>query len=262
MNFLIPIDFSSNSIQAANFAFEHYPNASFHILHIVNVRQAGATLVIDINEEIKKANEKKMAKLELEINNTYPNHDLKFKVEIGLFSETIIEEIETTKADIIVLGTKGASGIDEILLGSNAYLAIKNSTIPLIIIPENYGLKAPTKVLIASDFEGNLSDKSVKPIIDFKEKFKAEIHVLHVADSEESDSVKLKINHLIDDMVDRFHIVEDDNIEDAISLYMTENDFDFLVLAPKYRGIIRNLFHQSVTKKISAKAKSPLFIIK
>ena len=262
MNILIPIDFSNNSIQAAKFGLTHYTEANITLLYIVSVRQAGATMVMDINQELRVLNLKKMEGMVEELKTSFPNAKLAGKVEVGLFSETVVEEIENTEADALILGTKGASGIDEVLLGSNAYLAIKNAPIPLIVLNESYGLKPPKKILLASDFEGDLSDKVVQSLIDFKDKFGAELHVIHISDSGRGDNVKLKINHLIDDIVDRFHVIVADNIEDEIVSYAIDNQYDFIALAPKYRGIIKNLFHQSVTKKISASAKTPLLIMK
>lgn len=262
MTILIPIDFSDNSLKAVNYALKHYGDANIKLLHIVNARQAGATIVIDINSDLQKFYQKRMVKTRAELEAKYPKAKIEGKVEIGLFSETIVEEIENCNADLIVLGTKGASGVDEILLGSNAYLAIKNSTIPLLIINPTHNLEAPKKLLFASDFEGDLKDNVVQHVLNFKNKFKADMHVIHVNHSGEGNDVKLKINHLIDDVVERFHVVNDENIENAIVDFAQKEEFDFIVLAPKNRGLIRSLFHKSVTKRICASAKTALFIIK
>ena len=262
MTILIPIDFSETSLKAAHFAMKHYADAKFKLLHIVNARQAGATMVVDINSDLQKFYQKRMIKVQAELEQKFPNVKIEGKVEIGLFSETIVEEIENCSADLLVLGTKGASGVDEILLGSNAYLAIKNATIPLLIINPSHPMVAPKKLLFASDFEGDLEDNVVQHVLNFKNKFKAEMHVIHVNTSGEGDDVKLKINHLIDNVVERFHIVNDENIENAIVEFAEKENFDFIVLAPKYRGIIRGLFHKSVTKRICASARTALFVIK
>lgn len=262
MTILIPIDFSENAIHAAKYALTHYPEASFYLLHIVNVRQAGATMAVNINNDLQKFYQNRMVKTQAELETLFPAASINIKVEIGLFSETIIEEIENCKADLLVIGTKGASSIDEVLLGSNAYLAIKIASIPLLVITASHSLEAPKKILFASDFEGDLSDKVVQPVLDFKNKFNIEMQVIHVTHSGEMEHVKMKINHLIDDAVSRFHVVNDENIENTIVEYAKENEFDFIVLAPKYRGMIKNLFHKSVTKKISASAKTALLILK
>ncbi|MFK8037061.1 MAG: universal stress protein [Crocinitomicaceae bacterium] len=262
MTILIPIDFSDSSIHAAKFALTHYPDAGFCLLHIVNARQAGSTILVDINEDLQKFFHERMVKTLAELEMLFTDTKIEGKVEVGFFSETLVEEIENSEANLVVIGTNGASSIDEILLGSNAYLAIKNSSIPLLVIPPNHSLATPKRILFTSDFEDDLADKVVQPILDFKNKFNADMHVLHVSHSGAEDDVKMKINHLIDDVVSRFHVVGEENVENTIVEYADEHEFDLIVLAPKSRGIIRGLFHQSTTKKVSAGMKTALFVIK
>ena len=131
-----------------------------------------------------------------------------------------------------------------------------------MVINAEHTMAPPTRLLFASDFEGDLEDKVVKPVLDFKNKFNAEMHVIHINHSGEGDDVKMKINNLIDKVVDRYHIVNDENIENAIVEFAQEEGVDFIVIAPKYRGVIAGLFHKSITKRISASARSALFILK
>ncbi|MDX1350764.1 MAG: universal stress protein, partial [Putridiphycobacter sp.] len=105
MTILIPIDFSETSLKAAHFAMKHYADAKFKLLHIVNARQAGATMVVDINSDLQKFYQKRMIKVQAELEQKFPNVKIEGKVEIGLFSETIVEEIENCSADLLVLGT-------------------------------------------------------------------------------------------------------------------------------------------------------------
>jgi len=262
MNLLIPIDFSKNALNAARFAFTNYPGSNFTLLNIVHSKQAGAIMAVNINQDLKVVHQGKMTKTIVDFKNDFQNLNITGKVEIGLFAETIIEEIENTSADIIVLGTNGSNRMDEVLFGSNAYLAIKNSSVPLIIIPENYDLKPPKKILLASDFEGNISNETAQPLLDFINRFGAEIHVLHISRPDQINKVKARINSTLDNEIHKFHIIASDDVINDIITYAKKHDFDFLALAPKYRGIIKNLFHKSVTKQVSALAKCPIFIMK
>ena len=85
MTILIPIDFSENSIHAARYAMTHYPEAAFTLLYIVNVRQAGATMVVDINGDLQKFYRKRMVKTIAELEGKFRKIKMEGKVEIGLF---------------------------------------------------------------------------------------------------------------------------------------------------------------------------------
>jgi nucleotide-binding universal stress UspA family protein len=60
---------------------------------------------------------------------------IKTVVKDGDFGEVILEVAEEMNIDIIVLGTHGRRGLDKILMGSVAEKVLRNSEIPMFIIP-------------------------------------------------------------------------------------------------------------------------------
>jgi nucleotide-binding universal stress UspA family protein len=63
------------------------------------------------------------------------NTPMKLKVLHGDIDNAILEEAENEKCEIIVVGTNGRRGLEEFLLGSTAHKLLKNSKIPIYIIP-------------------------------------------------------------------------------------------------------------------------------
>ena len=53
----------------------------------------------------------------------------------GDYAENILQTAKEVNADIIVVGTHSRKGLDKVLLGSIAEKVLRNSTIPLFIIP-------------------------------------------------------------------------------------------------------------------------------
>ena len=53
----------------------------------------------------------------------------------GRVAEAIVEQAKRWRADLIVMGTHGRRGMDRLLLGSNAELVIRNSTVPVLLVP-------------------------------------------------------------------------------------------------------------------------------
>jgi nucleotide-binding universal stress UspA family protein len=60
---------------------------------------------------------------------------IKTVVRDGDFGEVILEVAKEMNIDIIVLGTHGRRGLDKILMGSVAEKVLRNSQIPMFIIP-------------------------------------------------------------------------------------------------------------------------------
>lgn len=261
MNILLPTDFSDNAKKALNYAIACFPKANFTLLHIINIRQAGSTMVVDINKELKKVNQPKMDDLIHDLSHEFPNVKLKGLIEIGLFTQTIIEVVDTIKADLIILGTKGSTGLKEILIGSNAAAAIKNVMTPMIIVPENRKNIAPEKILLASDFssESQVIESNIIDVI--RDYFDAQLDLLHVFHSHDNmDSIGYSA--LIEKKELDVFVEKSEKIEEAILNFAHEKNYDLITLVPKDRGIIKNLFHHSVTKNLSMHSDIPLFIWK
>lgn len=261
MKILIPTDFSDNAKVALDYAIANFPKASFTLLHITYLQQAGATMVVDVNLELKEQGEKRMNAYVEELNKAFPDKNIKGKVEMGYFSETIIEELEVDDYDLLVLGTKGASGVKEVLIGSNTADAIKHVECKMIVVPHQTKIQPPKHILLSSDFTSESLKLEYKIIDGLRELFNAEIDLLHVFKSFERLE-DISYSDLMEKKEVDIHVLENDNVEETILEFAHENNFDMIALVPKNRGFIRNIFHHSVTKKISMHTDVPLFIWK
>ena len=261
MKILIPTDFSDNAKRALAYALVNFPNTSFTLLHITYIPQAGATMVVDVNLELKELAEKKMKTYIDELKEQNSHITIDGKVETGYFSETIIEKFEKGGYDLLVLGTKGASGLKEVLIGSNTADAIKHVDAKIIVVPENTQIKPPKRILLSSDFTSESLKLEYSIIDNLRELFNAEIDLVHVFRSNERLQ-DVSYSELMEKKDVDIHVLESVDVEKTIIDFANDNNFDMIVLVPKNRGFIKNLFHQSVTKKISMHTNVPLFIWK
>jgi len=261
MKILIPTDFSENAKTALKYAMINFPKASITLLHITYLQQAGATMVVDVNLELKEQGEKRMNAYIDELKQEYPTKDIRGKVEMGYFSETIIEELDVDNYELVVLGTKGSSGVKEVLIGSNTAEAIKHVDCKMIVVPEHIQIKSPKHILLSSDFSSESLKLEYSIIDGLRDMFTAEIDLLHVFNA--SDKLEdISYSDLMEKKEVDIHVLENNNIEETILNFAHENNFDMIALAPKNRGFIKNIFHHSVTKKISMHTDVPLFIWK
>ena len=53
----------------------------------------------------------------------------------GRVAEAIVDQAKRWRADLIVMGTHGRRGVNRLLLGSSAELVVRNSAIPVLLIP-------------------------------------------------------------------------------------------------------------------------------
>ena len=53
----------------------------------------------------------------------------------GRVADAIVERAKRWRADLIVMGTHGRRGFDRLLIGSNAELVVRYSTVPVLLVP-------------------------------------------------------------------------------------------------------------------------------
>jgi nucleotide-binding universal stress UspA family protein len=146
---IAPVDFSDASTNALSFAAEMSKRASAH-LHIVNVITPG---------EDEAEAKSKLKAIALELQKAFGS-DLHCESSVGQGSLiTVLQEIiDAQKPDLIVMGTKGASGLKRILIGSNTVNVIAKTELPVLVIPEvarfeDFIRKGKNRVVLATDLD-------------------------------------------------------------------------------------------------------------
>lgn len=137
---LVPIDFSETSLRALRLAVNltHAGNVRLHLVNIgvtpyVDVGPYGASVpavLIAANDHM--AAEAKSA-LERVAREEIPQGvEVHTHVRTGFPPEEILAEAAESKADLIVIGTHGRTGVERVLLGSVAERVIRAAKIPVL----------------------------------------------------------------------------------------------------------------------------------
>lgn len=144
---LVPVDFSNTSVNALSFAAELCKRAPAALI-IVNILQKD-----EDEEEVKN----KLKSIEINLRKFFGS-DLMCESSFahGNFIDTFKKTIAIQKPDLIVMGTKGASGLKKILIGSNTVKVIENVNTPVFVIPEtarfeNFLNQGKRRIVLATD---------------------------------------------------------------------------------------------------------------
>jgi nucleotide-binding universal stress UspA family protein len=131
--FLVPTDFSSDSLKALNVAFSQFATLdnTLILLHVVNSVESNelsnqrmhAVAHIDSKESVKKDHDKaQQAKLkELATPHLGEWKEIKTIVKKGNPSQCIADTVESEHVDLLIIGSHGAGGFRERLFGSTTY---------------------------------------------------------------------------------------------------------------------------------------------
>ena len=180
---LVPVDFSEHADYAlevaANLGSTH--NAEILILHMLGLSEAYLTK--DESQEAAEAHYfMKLAKTKF---NTFLDKPYLKGVKhremvqnYKIFSE-VNHVAEEHKADLIVMGSHGRSGIGELFVGSNTEKVVRTSAIPVLVVKTRRPNFNPKKVVVATDFsiDSVRAYKNLRGVIDLWE---AEVVLVHV----------------------------------------------------------------------------------
>lgn len=170
-------------------------------------------------------------------------------------SECIIREAAEANADLIVMGSTGASGRD-IIWGSTTEKVVRGSKIPVLSIPNGFAPKEINSILVPTDYS-ELSFNSLRGAASLANSLVAEITLFHVvelygslSENEPRDTGKDEIESIREKLLKRVEMWMQKYPEFALSIQRTENG---VFLESKRGGTEKRVkLNVVVTKGISA----------
>ena len=256
---LVPVDFSDTSLNALNFAIhlfgDYQPEITIFYSYKVS-RQAGYLKSMDMI--FKDDAKREMDAFRSKIDMSKPGIVFKELITKGDAVSTIANLGK--EYDIIVMGTKGASGLKEVFIGSVAGGVITKTNAPVLVVPGEYKYKAPKNIVLAVCGQP-LSDESVlQPLHAIAALCDSKIKVLHIAD-EETPSLKevlSAIGSLDYSVVYKFG---SSDVNQRINKFLEESNSELLCLIRRKRGFFKRIMGDSVTLKQTFNCSIPLLVL-
>jgi len=166
---------------------------------------------------------------------------------------------------MVVLGTKGASGIEEILIGSNTASILHSVSVPVLAIPITAVYKGIKRMVYASDFQSKRNDRALTRLATLAKAMEAEVSILHVQveEGEVLEPQREKFERILGDVPHSFHIekAREKNIEQAIIDFSKDKDACMIALMARKHGFIEGIFHSSVTSKVAFHSPCPFLAL-
>lgn len=269
-NLLVPVDFSETSDNALRYAIRlaQLNQGCIHVLHVNYLPVVDASLPVDVYqgfiEESLHATEESFQRIR---NTILEPSGIAYTIEskLGFVVDEINRAAQDANIDLIVMGTLGAHGVEELLIGSNTASLVVRSVKPVLIIPPNVQLESIYRIVYASDFsESNFT--LFEPLIDFARMDNAEFDILHIRTTQEKSL--LNYEYIIDNYRNgigydklSFHETENDNILEAIDQYIAQQKTQLVVLSRHKRNFFERLFHRSISKRMAYHTHVPMLVL-
>lgn len=184
---LVPVDFSEQSINAFRFSldFAKRSGASITLLHVLALPVIHDSALMPVSafrkpllDDLAALVEKKFTRLIEAFNDNSVR--VNTSTISGPIHASILNYLEAEECDIIIMGTKGASGIKEWTIGSNAERMVRTSPVPVISIKNYQPDHAIRNIVFPNTLETENQEALVTKVKALQNLFGATLHIVWV----------------------------------------------------------------------------------
>ena len=272
---ILPTDFSDNAYNAICYAIDllKEEECTFYLLHTYTPAIYQAEYVLhspgqiglgDIYQEnsLTQLNELKK-KLIVEHNNK--KHTIMVHSAFNTLVDEIVEISMNENADMVIMGTQGATGAKEILIGTNTVHVIKKACCPVIAIPPNFKYETPKEILFPTDLGIDYQEEQLGALAFLAKQHVSRIDVLHISTgydlSEEQLKNKAKLDGIFGRIAHLFHEMPNQEVITAINNFQQKNKVNLLVMIQNRHTFFERLFLEPVIKKLGFHVTIPFMVI-
>lgn len=274
-NILVPTDFSHHALIAARYAShmaQHF-EWSIHLIHAYTpfsssfANEKFNQEILDHETEKAQSN---MAAFRDELSQEFPNLEIVTSCLTGMLGDVLPAIAGESKNELIIMGTKGASGLKYTILGSNTFEIIRKSPIPVLAIPETQTTFRWETIGLLSNFKqseisalqsaiaiAGLPKKLLLLHLFEKDSYRDEDDLTswkgHIQDRLGIDEIAYKTENL----VNRMDVRED--FSDYVFDMIESENVDVLVVTQERKSFLTKLFSRSLVKAIAHQLTVPVF---
>ncbi len=261
---LFPTDFSAaaNDALAYALAFANRWDCELGLLHAYKVYSPTGTLV-SMEPFIEETARKEMQKTVADSQGLLHRPELLRSVLLrGDAIPVIASHAEEEKYDLIIMGTQGASGLREILLGSITAGVIRATEVPVLAIPANFTFQPPQEIVLAMDQQGISDPTILSPLVAIAKTFDATIRIFHQDTGPGDIGIDPAIDDLLQGIEHSFHYeLEEGEVYRSIRDFTAEISADMLCMIHRKRSFLEDIFHQSATRHTVNRTERPLLVL-
>jgi nucleotide-binding universal stress UspA family protein len=272
---LVPTDFSEQAKYAYEIAISiaRKTGAVIKLLHVVEVPY-GSTFTATGDVSIPNDNMEQVFVLQLLektksdmaklVKSTeHAGVDVVQEVDVDRPISKIKSIIKDENVDLVVMGSKGSSGLDEFLLGSNTEKVVRSADCPVLTVKQSDPDFTVNEIVLASDFKREIRH-AIERFKVFQDLFGARMHLVYVNTPgafESSSSIREKLESTAQNYGLKNYTtnVYNDTIEEDGILHFAEDiRADLIMMATHGRTGLSHLLSGSIAEDLVNHTKIPV----
>ncbi len=187
-----------------------------------------------------------------------------FTIQNTFVVEALQKLCSSKRIDLVVMGTKGASGLEEVFFGSTTYATIKNCKFPVLVIPSGADYKQIHNVALASDYK-EIDIHVLEPLKHLNKAFMTNIHIVHISKDEELTNKEIheakKYEQFLHNIPHQFHYIVNDDVEKGLTEYVQTHNIDMVTVVPRKHSFYEMIFGLGKSKPIIFHTELPLLVL-
>ena len=272
---LVPTDFSETGMLAIEHAsfLARLVKAEMILLHVLPLTEYHFEIpepVMHINnrDEVNKIVVQKLTELADHVSKEYGIRPQIMNTE-GKIAMEVMQIAKDEDVDIIVMGTHGAKGFEEIMIGSNAHKVVSLAPCPVLTVQTHAKKLGFANIVLPIDRSTHSREK-VETAISFANIYHSKLHILGLLESKEaSEYDKLQIvldqvQHSIEKAGLTFsrHTVKGDHLAAEALKYGSSIDADLIMIMTDQESQVTGLFLGLLAKQIVNHSRIPVLSLK
>jgi nucleotide-binding universal stress UspA family protein len=279
--YLVPIDFSPASTNAAEFAAQLSKQTNVERIILLNAYYVSPIetmlpnpdMVQLFEEQVEQEAADRIKKLE------HLKHRLSKLVREGVeisihlnrshLLRAVIENVQAKNVDLVILGSKGNTSKNDSQIGGHVVKISKASPVPVIVVPPAYNFEHIKRVVVACDFDKvkeTVPLEALKRLLDRK---KYELLVVnidkesrHLAGDAERMAEETALYGMLKQYNPKYSYVNNTNIINGILQFATDNNAQLVIALPHKYSFFQSLLHDSVSQQLAESAAVPVLLLK
>lgn len=259
---ICPTDFSTNADHALDYAIQLAKklNAQIVLLNAYQLPYSQTVISSSVMNIMKETAEAGLAERCIRVDEA----DVPFKsmARVGNPVRLTKDVANDLNADLVIIGSTGASEIEEIFMGSTTASIMQTLHIPVLCIPHGAQFSLE-KLVLASDLKPLKNQDAIGFLKDFVKQSGARLDVVHVRNETNiaGNADKALFMTQLGSFSNSFHEVESEAVDECIQTYADEVEASMLVLIARKRAFLERLFHVGISKQLSNYTARPLLML-
>lgn len=272
---IVPTDFSSYSNTALRTAIEISKKTQQEILllHIIDyvqhINHADSVSSQSINDLHKELKEESKEQLDQQLKSIASEGcKVTAAIQTGFLKDVILEMLDKDpEINLIVMGSKGSSGLHEVLLGSNTEKIIRYATCPVLTVDDFDKKIEFNNIVLAHNFEESLGAR-FKLILNFVKTLGATLHLVRINTPQNFEGTRFTMKAM-DNFIKRWELenvtknqFDHENLEIGLAQFSHDVKGDMIVMGTHGRKGLGHFLYGSIAEDIANHLDIPVLTFK